>query len=153
MRKYHLKQSTGIALLALSIGYTSISKAHEASAVMGEQADFLGYATVTCGGSSTHFEAAVKDLSGPVAGLQVNLQIIKGSIADSTTDPVSGDLDFSPYARVDGGAGTYQLLVNKTAVGARAFEVSYHCKLDNGLPGGEHTETDIVVRQFWSLNN
>lgn len=152
MKKYHIKQSIKMTLLALSIGYASMSQSHETSAVMGEQADFLGYALVTCGSTTTYLQAGIKDLSGAVAGLQVNLQIIKIDRADSTTDPISGDNDFSPYARVDGGAGTYQLLVNKTAVGARAFEVSYHCVRDNGLPGGEHTETDIVVKQFGSLN-
>lgn len=153
MQKHQIKQSARLLLLALSVGYISMNQAHEASAVMGEQADFLGYALVSCDAPSSYLEAAVKDLSGAVTGLQVNLQIIKGNQADSITDPVSGDNDFSPSARVDGGIGTYQLLVNKTAVGSRAFEVSYHCKVDNGLPGGEHTGTEITVKQFSSLNN
>ena len=153
MQRYQIKQSTRMLLLALSLGYAGMSQAHEASAVTGEQADFLGYALVSCDPPSSYLEAAVKDLSGTVAGLHVNLLIIKGSQADSATDPVSGDNDFSPSARVDGGAGTYQLLVNKTAAGSRAFEVSYHCKVDNGLPGGEHTGTGITVKQFSSLNN
>jgi len=153
MQRYQIKQSTRMLLLALSVGYAGMSQAHKESGVMGEQADFLGYALVSCESPSSYFEAAIKDLSGAVAGLYVNLQIIKGSQADSTTDPVSGDNDFSSYARVDGGTGTYQLLVNKTAAGLRAFEVSFHCKVDNGLPGGEHTETRITVKQFSSLNN
>ncbi len=153
MQRYRIKQSTSMLLLALSVGHVGMNQAHEASAVTGEQADFLGYALVSCDPPSSYLEAAVKDLSGAVAGLQTNLLIIKGNQADSTTDPVSGDNDFSLPARVDGGTGTYQLLVTKTAVGARAFEVSYHCKVDNGLPGGEHTGTAITVKQFSSLNN
>ncbi|MDE2388565.1 MAG: hypothetical protein KGN35_05710, partial [Betaproteobacteria bacterium] len=67
-----------------------------------------------------------------------------GNHAINTTDPVSGDGNFSPEAKVHGGNGVYQLLVNKTNAGARSFIVSYHCMTASNV----HTGTEITVQQF-----
>lgn len=133
------------------LGYTGLCNAHDAGTVMdssGTVAAFTGYALVTCfdngNGPADHLLASVKDLSRAQDGLLVNLQIIKGNRAISTTDPVSGDANFSPEVKIHGGNGAYLLLVNKTKAGARSFAVSYHCiTADN-----RHTGTDIEVQQF-----
>lgn len=133
------------------LAYPGLSSAHDAGATMdpnGTVAAFTGYALVTCSddgnGPADYLIASIKDLSPPQDKLLVNLQIIKGNRAISTTDPVSGDASYSPEVKVRGGNGTYLLLVNKTKAGSRSFAVSYHCMTANNL----HTGTDIVVNQF-----
>ncbi|SDX19561.1 hypothetical protein [Nitrosomonas oligotropha] len=138
----------------ITLGYAGVSGAHEAGATMdpdGTTASFTGYALVTCiddVGVTDRLVASIKDTSPPLDPPQdkllVSLQIIKGSRAASTTDPVSGDGNFSPEARVQGGSGVYQILVNKTIAGARSFIVSYHCM----TASNEHTATEITVKQF-----
>ena len=133
------------------LGYAGLISAHDAGATMdpdGNVASFTGYALVTCfddgNGSADHLVASVRDTSPPQANLLVNLQIIKGNSAISTTDFVSGDTNSSPEVSVQGGNGVYLLLVNKTGAGARSFLVSYHCMTANNV----HTGTDITVQQF-----
>lgn len=140
-----------IIFFAASLGYVGISSAHDAGATMdpvGNVASFTGYALVTCfddgNGPADYLRASIKDTSPPQDNLLVNLQIIKGDHAISTTDPVSGDGNFSPSVSVHGGNGVYLLLVNKTAAGARSFLVSYHCVTASEV----HTGTDIAVKQF-----
>ncbi|UJP06394.1 MAG: hypothetical protein LZF61_05350 [Nitrosomonas sp.] len=109
---------------------------------------FTGFAFVTCsseGGEPTdHILARIKDVSPPVDGLLVNLQLFKGSKAVSITDNVSGDAAYSDYIALQGGDGVYYMMVNKTAAGERTFEIEYHCE---SAKGG-HTATDIGVLQF-----
>lgn len=140
-----------IIFFAASLGYVGVSSAHDAGATMdpiGNVASFTGYALVTCfddgNGPADYLRASIKDASPPQDKLLVNLQIIKGDHAISTTDPVSGDGNFSPAVSVRGGNGVYLLLVNKTAAGARSFLVSYHCVTASEV----HTGTDISVLQF-----
>lgn len=145
------KKTLAGMILTAALGYTSLCSAHDAGATMdpsGTVAAFTGYALVTCfddgNGPADHLVASVKDLSPLQDKLLVNLQIIKGNRAINTTDPVSGDANYSPEVRVHGGNGVYLLLVNKTKAGVRSFAVSYHCMTANNL----HTGTDIVVNQF-----
>ncbi len=144
------KAETFVFFIAI-LGFASISKAHDAGTVMdpsGTVASFTGYALVTCfndgNGDADYLRASVKDLSPPQDGLLVNLQIIKGNRAISTTDTVSGDANFSPEVKVQGGNGVYLLLVNKTKAGPRSFNISYHCVTASNA----HTGTDISVQQF-----
>ncbi|MBX9894316.1 MAG: hypothetical protein K2Y09_03935 [Nitrosomonas sp.] len=147
----YLKKALASIIWVVVLGYVRSGSAHDAGTVMdssGTVAAFTGYALVTCfdngNGPADHLLASVKDLSRAQDGLLVNLQIIKGNRAISTTDPVSGDANFSPEVKIHGGNGTYLLLVNKTKAGARSFAVSYHCiTTDN-----RHTGTDIEVQQF-----
>lgn len=144
------KTATTIFTLAV-LCFASVSHADDAGATMdpeGNIASFTGYAQVTCfdngNGPTNHLVASVQDTSLPQNNLLVNLQIIKGASAISTTDPVSGDGVFSPPVRLVGGDGVYLMLVNKTGPGQRSFIVSYHCEtIDNA-----HTGTGIRVNQF-----
>ena len=86
----------------------------------------------------------IKDLSAPVSGLYISVQVYKGTQAINITDTISGDADFSQGVQLNGGAGTYQLMLNKTDVGAKAFELVWHCMTANHV----HTGTNILVRQF-----
>lgn len=151
MQQKLFDKAVKIIFFVVSLGYAGVSSAHEAGATMdpnGNVAGFTGYALVTCfndgNGDADHLTVSIKDTSSPKDKLLVNLQIIKGNHANSTTDPVSGDSNFSPAVSVRGGNGVYFLLVNKTAAGARSFLVSYHCMTASEV----HTGTDITVQQF-----
>lgn len=145
-----------VFFLILVLTTASASHAHDAGATMdpnGNVASFTGFAQVSCTNSGSvptdHLVASIKDTSPPQDNLLVNLQIIhignNINRANSTTDTISGDANFSPEVRVPGGNGTYLLLVNKTGAGARSFIVSYHCMAADGVT---HTDTDIRVYQF-----
>ena len=144
------QRTVAMIFTVITLGYAGLSGAHDAGATMdpdGTTASFTGYALVTCiddVGVTDRLVASIKDTSPPQDKLFVSLQIIKGNRADSTTDPVSGDGNFSPEAKVQGGSGVYQILVNKTIAGARSFLVSYHCMTADNV----HTATEITVRQF-----
>lgn len=132
-----------IAAVAL-FGLVQSTHAHDAAATMdpaSNSATFTGYGFVTCfddgNGVADKLVASVRDHSPPVAGLLVNLQILKGNRAASVTDPVSGDGNSSPAISVKGGNGVYLILVNKTAPGARDFSIEYHCMTANNVHTGD----------------
>lgn len=125
--------------------------AHSVSATMdasGTRATFTGMARVTCfndgSGNAAMLLARIRDNSAAVPGLLVNLQLVKGSAAISISDTSPGDANYSDYISLPGGNGEYVMLVNKTAAGARTFDLEWHCvAADNA-----HTGTDTSVLQF-----
>ena len=149
------KNIFSIILVAAScFGYVGFGNAHTGGATMdpeGVSATFTGLAVVTCssldGIPTDYLTASITDHSSPVDGLLVNLQLLKidKGMAVSISDNASGDSGSSDSIVLRGGNGVYYMMVNKTDVGARAFEIDYHCMSDTGL----HTETQIGVLQFW----
>ncbi len=125
--------------------------AHAGGAVMdieGNSAEFSTLTQVTCfddgNGVPDHIIAQIEDKSPPVPGLLTTLVVMKGSQMLTASDPFSGDGEPGPYIRLHGGPGVYTMMANKTAAGARDFEVEWHCNaVDN-----THTGTDIRVLQF-----
>lgn len=133
---------TGFEIALLS--FVSTVSAHEASGTMdvnGNVAGFTGFAQFGCfddgNGPPDHFVISIADHSPPQDNLLVSAQVISRSEAANTTDPVSGDGQFSPEARVQTiENGTYFVLVNKTGPGARDFTLNYHCMtIDNAHTG------------------
>lgn len=149
---------SNVVFFVAALGYACVTSAHEVGATMdpnGNVAGFTGFALVSCSSEGNiptdHFVASIRDTSPPQDNLLVNLQVIHVgngfNHAISTTDPISGDDQFSPPVSVQGGNGTYLLLVNKTGAGARSFIISYHCQSADTPP--VHTETgDPLVYQF-----
>lgn len=138
-------------LICASSVFSTTAFSHSAGAILGADgtnASATALAAVSCfddgNGSPAGLFAQIIDLSEPVDGLLISLQLYKGLQATNTTDPVSADADFSEGVQLDGGAGVYQLLVNKTMAGARRFDVVWHCMTEDHV----HTGTDITVRQF-----
>lgn len=138
-------------VLLVCSSFSTPSFAHTAGAILGADgtnASATALAAVSCfddgNGAPAGLFAQIIDLSEPIDGLLISLQLYKGLQATNTTDPVSGDADFSEGVQLDGGAGVYQLLVNKTAAGAKRFDVVWHCMTEDHV----HTGTDITVRQF-----
>ncbi|MGR9053494.1 MAG: hypothetical protein ACU84J_12675 [Gammaproteobacteria bacterium] len=136
---------------AALFGFTGSLQAHSGGAVLdagGSNPSATALAEVSCfddgNGEPAYLLAQVQDNSEPVDGLLLSLQLYKGVQATNITDPVSGDAEPSDFMRLDGGLGTYRMILDKTAAGPRAFEVTWHCETADGV----HTGTDIVVRQF-----
>ena len=139
------------SLLLVSSAFSTISFAHSAGATLGADgtnANATALAAVTCfddgNGEPEGLFTQIKDLSDPVPGLLINIQLYKGLQATSDTDTVSGDADYSEGVQLNGGAGVYQMIVDKTDFGARRFDVIWHCMTEDHV----HTGTDITVRQF-----
>ncbi len=133
------------------LGYAVSSSAHGGGATMdiaGASRTFTGVVLVSCfddgNGPAENLIARVRDNSPQVPGLLVNLQVFKGNKAINITDTVSGDADYSPFVTLHGGPGVYFMIINKTDVGARSFDVEWHCNTIDGI----HTGTDISVSQF-----
>lgn len=130
--------------------WSGLAHAHSVSGVFdpgGNNPHATVYADITCfddgNGLTAGLYARIKDLSEPVTGLLINLQLQKGNGATNTGDPVSGDADFGSAVILNAGDGVYRLLINKTAAGARQVELEYHCLTTAGV----HTGTDAVARQ------
>jgi len=147
------KKGMVAALIAFSVGYACVSSAHDAGATLdtdGTVRSFTGLASVSCfddgSGAPDNIIVSIRDNSPPVAGLMVNVQVLSsnGDKVNSITDTVSGDADFSPFILLQDGAGPYSVIVSKTDVGARSFDLQYHCNTANAV----HTGTDIFVFQF-----
>lgn len=149
--------SCGTLLLAQALAVLSLAvlpfavQAHSGSAIMdenGESASFTGLGRITCfddgNGTPASLIARIRDNSPPVAGLLVNVQLLKGTRAISITDSVSGDANYSPYVSLAGGQGTYYIILNKTAAGVREIDLEWHCLAADT----SHTGTDIIGDQW-----
>jgi len=138
-------------MLVLMLGMCSQANAHSARAILdkkGTSPSFTALARVTCYddgvGPAASLLVRIRDNSAPVAGLYLNLQLLKGTRAISITDTESGDADYSDYISLPAGNGVYSVILNHTRAGARDFDIEYHCITADD----EHTGTDIVVDQF-----
>ena len=120
-----------------------VNRAHSGGAVIGNSANAVDLAVVTCTGGSHHLFGQIKDMSGP-GGPLLSFHIYKGNQKTSTTDTVSGDANYSEGIQLNGGDGVYYISATKTGAGARIFDVIWHCVNS----AGGHTDTDIAVLQF-----
>ena len=128
------------------IVHANLANAHSAGAVLGWSGNptATALAEVICGPGTNHLSADVQDLSSPEFGQYINLLLYRGVQAISITDPQSNDGQSSPAIKLQGGPGVYRIFLSKTGASQRAFELTWHCEAADG----NHTETDIVVRQF-----
>ncbi|MGV3590487.1 MAG: hypothetical protein ACO1PZ_02285 [Gammaproteobacteria bacterium] len=149
-----MAKMTRLVLAALMLACTLAAVpalAHSVRATMdpgGTSATFTGLARVTCfddgSGPAAMLVARIRDNSPAVPGLMISVQLIKGDAALSISDPTSGDAGYSDYIALPGGNGEYIMMVNKTAAGARNFDLEWHCY----TAGNAHTGTDITLQQF-----
>ncbi len=87
----------------------------------------------------------IRDLA-PVAAPIVSVQLRRGTAATNSSDDVDGDAGASPLVFVNGGAGRYDVFVDKTASGEEAFEVSAQCWTGTG-GSGVPTGTSLFAAQ------
>jgi hypothetical protein len=94
---------------------------------------------VTCSndgsGAPASLVAQVLD-EAPVAAPLVSVQTQKTSpaVATNATDAVDGDAGASPSVALNGGAGTYDVFVDKSAAGAESYTLTVQCM--TGINGG-----------------
>ncbi|WP_284617843.1 hypothetical protein [Aquabacterium humicola] len=135
------------ALAVSTAALTTAAGAHSFVFTLGDAAAATHYFGVICsgeGGNDTdHLFLELRTTTSNAPA--VSAQVIKGPVATNTTDPVGGDVAFSPATRTRGGNGLYQVLINKAGPGVVTFAVNAHC-LD--VTGTQHTGTDGVVYQY-----
>jgi len=138
-------------LLLASSTFSCAVLAHSAGATLGAAGNnpsATALAAISCfddgNGSPSGLFVQIKDLSDPEPGLLISIQLYKGIKAISITDKISGDADYSQGVQLDAGPGVYQLILDKTNIGPRRFDVIWHCMTADHV----HTGTDITVRQF-----
>jgi hypothetical protein len=148
---------SGVPGLALLV---ALAPAGAASALtqpgsLGGPAAEVDYYQVTCpddaSGDPVSLVTQVLD-AGAVAAPVLSVQTQKASappdldgprLATNTTDAVDGDASASPAAWVNGGPGTYDVFVSKSAAGADGYVLTVQCmKGQNG--GGTAVETSIA---------
>ncbi|CAK0758840.1 exported hypothetical protein [Gammaproteobacteria bacterium] len=134
-----------LALFSLGL-WAANAPAHTFTFSLGSAAgatDYYGVICSTDGGASTdHLLLQIR--SDTPNGPLVSAQVRKGAMATNTTDPVSGDAEYSPASQTRGGDGLYDVMINKTGPGTVVYTVVVHC-LD--ASGTIHTGTDGVVYQ------
>ncbi len=145
--KSHLKKLTLAGPLLLS--YAGMASAHELNnQSIGATVGATDYYQVTCssgGGAATQrLEVQVNDDTKGASIL--SLQVKKGLQAKNTTDPAGANRVFSPLVSIvppgNQGNGVYDVIVDKTTVAARQYDIRYHC-----MNGAIHTGTVISQKQ------
>ncbi|HUK63764.1 MAG TPA: hypothetical protein VLV15_10525 [Dongiaceae bacterium] len=133
--------------LALST-VPSASSAHTQNGSLGAPAEATDYYQVTCSddGSGPPVSLIVQVLeSSPAGAPLVSAQVRRGTTLVNTTDPIDGDGSPSPFVSLNLGTGVYDVLVDKSGVGAETYILTYHCY--TGPDGtGTHTGTSL---QSW----
>lgn len=141
-----------LVLISVCAAWAGMGLTHDVTGIPlpfagGDNSQATDMADVICGddghGPTGFLFVQVRDDSGPVPGLMVNAQVIKGNQAASVTDPISGDGQYSEPIVLAGGDGVYRMLVDKTGPGPRVFSLIWHCMTQDG----QHTGTEIQVRQ------
>jgi hypothetical protein len=139
----------GPVLMVLALGHAGNVAAHSDSEDLGTAASATDYWEVTCSddgpGPPASLVLRVTD-TGSVASPQVSAQIHKGQLLVNVTDPADDGSNPSPFVYLNGGAGVYEVLVDKTAAGEESYLLEFHCQTGpNGT--GIHTGTDYSLYQ------
>ncbi len=71
----------------------------------------------------------------PVESPFVSVQIVKGSAATNATDAIDGDGLMSPAVFVDGGAGDYDVFIDKSGAGEETYQLQVQCMTGAGGTG------------------
>ena len=140
MKKITLKKAfTAVSWLGVLV-YTGNVAAHDITGTLGKAAGATDYYQVECSddgaGPADRLIVKIKDLA-PVATPLISVQVTKGAIAKNTTDIIDGNATYSPALTVNGGNGSYYLIVDKTAAKAEVYNLQIHCETS----GDQHTGT------------
>lgn len=140
-----IKQLILTTAIWLASIYSQSAFAHDYSGSLGTAVGATDVLQVSCyndtAGAPSKVYIQVRDAA--LGKSILSLQVSKGFVARNTTDAVGGNTTYSPYVSIVGGAGPYNVYVNKTIAGARSYRIAYHCMTS----GGSHTGTSIAVKQ------
>jgi len=134
---------------ASAFAVPSLAGAAALSGSLGSPASASALLAVDCASDAASLSAQVTNLA-PISGALVGLQIKKGNVAINSTDPIDGDVDPSPAVFVSGGAGRYDVFVDKTDAGAEAYLVVAQCWTGAGGTGAP-TGTTLFPTQGGSV--
>ena len=135
------------ASFLIAAGYAGLASAHTQSGSLIATPATDVYA-VTCSNDGSGAPAKlwfhVKDLAPKLAPL-VSIQASKGGASSTlSTDPVDGDVNYSPARTLVKLGGVYLMKVNKSAVaGTETYTAEFHCQ----TTGGVHTGTTWRMTQ------
>lgn len=146
MKNIRFRDKSALTLCWLTVCLPQVGLAHSVAGpidVDGKNPSATHLASISCfddgNGPADYLTVQIKDLSAPVNGLLISVQISKDDKMTNTTDPISADNAFGPLTSLRAGNGSYSVSINKTAAGIRNFALDYHCLTREGL----HTGTDI----------
>lgn len=127
-----------VALAGLGLLAAGSARAATRSGTLGNAASASALIAVDCAddgaGAPASLTIQVANVA-PISGAFVGGQIRKGNLATNTTDPVDDDGNASPAVFVNGGAGRYDVFVDKTAAGSEAFVLTAQCWTGAGGTG------------------
>ena len=127
------------AVLLAALGHAAPARALAQGGSLANAESDTDFYQVTCSndgsGAPASLVAQVLD-AAPVAAPLVSVQTQKTSpaVATNTTDAVDGDAGASPSVALNGGAGTYDVFVDKSAAGAESYTLTVQCM--TGINGG-----------------
>ncbi len=134
-------------LTASLLGAVNLASAHDQSGTLGATKSAVDYYQIQCfddgNGPAANLAVRVKDLAGTIAPPIISAQVTKGILAINTTDTKDGDALYSPAVKLNGGNGSYYVMVNKTNKAADDYSLEYHCETATKA----HTGTNITVLQ------
>jgi hypothetical protein len=144
-----LRRRAALVVLLLALGHAPSAGADTQTGTLGSTASATDFYQVTCtddgGGPPGQMVMQVRD-EAPASAAIVSVQVHKAGLLVNSTDPAEGDTAFSPLVMVNGGAGVYEVLVDKSGAGAEGYTLNFHCLVGtNGA--GMHTGTTITAVQ------
>lgn len=139
-----LRKISVTASLLVGLAGASSAQADIQNGALGAAASATDHYHVRCPELNTHrLAGTVMDLYPivpPLVSMQFHKHGAAGNDTTNTTDPVDGDAFWSPVATLIGGSGVYDVLVDKTAMGAELYRINVHCV----SMGGVHLPTFIA---------
>lgn len=140
-----LRGAAALAGTLVAVGHAGRASALTQDGALEEPAELVDYYQVTCfddgGGAPASLATQVRD-AAPAAAPLVSVQTQKGFQATNSTDAVDADAGSSPLVWVNGGAGVYDVFVDKSGTGSENYTLTFQCK--TGVDGGgEQTGTTI----------
>jgi len=135
-------------LAAALFSVTGVVSADEQSGTLGRGSANVDYYQVECfdvgAGPADYLELRLLDTAAVNSNAVMSAQVVKGLEALNTTDSgPDGDTRYSPWIRLRGGEGLYQVLVGKNNQNADGYSLEYHCQTRTG----QHAGTAIVMLQ------
>lgn len=132
------RRAVTAASVLMLVGSSSGALAATGSGLLVDDPEAADLVRVSCfddgNGTPVSLVATIRnDL--PVAAPLLSAQIATAGAATNTTDPVDGDGQPSAPVFVDGGAGEYDVFVDKSGAGAVAYTLSVQCMTGSGGSG------------------
>jgi hypothetical protein len=134
-----INKSLMTMLFLFAFGHAGSVLAARVLGTLGSGASAIDYGQITCSSNSAgvpaRLEIQVKDMTAGAAP-RVSVQVQKDLLAASATDETDNDANMSPVATVNGGAGTYNIFINKSGTGAESYGLEVYCKTSAGVETG-----------------